>query len=176
MDRRNQAKNSRKKARRAVTFDEGPARALNIMSWLLIIMAAFAIIYWIIFHTTSVLLVKDVETFGDFKNPFLLGSIWLIIISLAAGIQLLLRKEDALVYGILAGGSLVVMGLIQVHFNFMQGVYARLGLAMGIESFINLVAIIFGGYAITFFWNNRENVLEHRDRGPTPPVKRKKRW
>lgn len=176
MDRKSQAKNSRTRARRAVAFDEGPARALKIMSWSLIIMAAFAIIYWIIFHMTPVFLVKDVEIFKDFKNPFLLGSIWLIIISLAAGIQLLMRKEDALVYGILSGGSLVAMGLLQVHFNFMQGVYAKLGLAMGLESFINLVAIIFGGYIITFFWNNRENILEHRDRGPTPPVKRKKRW
>lgn len=176
MDRKNRSKDSKTKNRRVIVLNEGPIRALKVMSWLLIIMAILTIVYWILFHMTSIFWVKDVEMFKNFKAPFLLGSIWLIIVSLTAGIQLLVQKEDALVYGILAGSTLVAMGLIQIHFNIMQGVYSKLGLAMGIETFINLAAIIFGGYIITFFWNNREHILEHRDRGPTPPVKRKKRW
>lgn len=162
-----------KASRKPVAVNEGPVKKMKVISWLLIAMAGSIIIYWILYHTTGVFTLRETGVFDNFRMPFLLGTVFLIIMALTAGVQLLLQKEDAIAYGIITGSTLVFAALISIHFNLAQGVYSQLGFAMGFEAFANAFSFVFGIYIIMFFWNNRDYILKHKEMGPGLPRKKK---
>lgn len=163
-----------KKDRKPVVIDEGPVKNFKILSWVLIATGLLTVLYLILFFTTNIFYIKDLEIFYTFRSSFTLGSIWLIIMSLTTGIQLLIKKEDSLVYGILTAGTLIFAGLISAHFYIARNVYSELGFAMGFETFAILFSLIFGGYLASYLWNNRDHILEQKDMGPGLPKKKKR--
>ncbi len=163
------------KPNRKPIVEEGPVKKLKILSILLIIIAGLGVVYWILFYATSIFFVKGVDFFTDYRGAFLLGGIWLIIISLVAGIKLYLRREESLLYGLIAGGSLITMALISINANIGHDVYTRYVLATGLEAFFNIFALIFGIVLLTFIWNNRYLFMEEKLAGPKPPVKKRKK-
>lgn len=170
----NKKNTKEKKERKAVVIHEGPVKKFKILSWMLIATGLSTIIYLILFFSTNIFTFTELDLFYSFRSSFTLGGIWLVIMSVTAGVQLMLKKEDCLVYGILTGGTLVFGGLISTHFYIARNIYNHPGFAMGFETFAILFSLIFGGYIAGFLWNSRDHILEHKDMGPGLPKKKKR--
>ncbi len=150
---------------------KGPVNTKKIIAGLFIATAVLTLVYWIVFHTTDFL--KPVPMFNTFRTVQLLGSIWIGVTAVATAVELLREKDEATLWGLMAGATLILSALYNIQFNIGQGVYTSFGVGMGIETVGNLYTLILGIYAVNYFWKEFI-VIVNRKAAPNLPVKKKR--
>ncbi len=170
-------KNENNQKKRKPVIDAGTRadKNLKVIGWLLIGTGVLSIIYWILFYATSIFYIGEVSEFEVFRKTSIFGGIWFIIISITAGITVLLKKEDSLVYGALSGGTLIFSGLVAIRFYFANKLYDHVGFAMVFEAVAMLFMSICGGYIATKLWNNRNRIIVPKEAWSVSPMKKKKK-
>jgi len=132
----------------------------GILGGFLIITAAVTVLYWIVFFTTEgIVQTRTDEVYLAFERAFPLADAWLVVASSLAARGLLRGDAGGLLWSLLAGSSLIFLGLMDILFNLENGIYTALSLSVAIEVVINLFCVIFGPVLIASVWSRRHLLL-----------------
>ena len=112
--------------------------------------------YWVLYFTSGEVRVRQDEVYLAFENAFPAADSWMTICTLLGAIGLLRKQAWGFLFGLLAGSSMIFLGLMDVAFNLNQGIYALGGVETAIEVVINLFCLVVGPLIIIYLWRNRQ--------------------
>lgn len=126
----------------------------------LIITFVATLTYWLIYFSSGEVKVRQDEVYLAFENAFPAADAWMAICALLGAIGLFRKQAMGFLFGLLAGSSMIFLGLMDVTFDINQGIYALGGIETAIEVVINLFCLMVGPLIIIHLWKNRKNWLE----------------
>jgi hypothetical protein len=132
----------------------------GILGGFLILTAMVTVLYWIVFFTTEgIVQTRTDEVYLAFERAFPLADAWLVVAASLAGRGLLRGDAGGFLWSLLAGSSLIYLGLMDILFNLENGIYTALSPSVAIEAVINLFCVIFGPVLIASVWSRRHLLL-----------------
>ncbi len=136
------------------TAADAPAalRTVTVMLW---ISAGATVLYWVTFFTSGAVQSSSEGGYIAFERAFPAGDAWLAIAAVISALMLARRDPRALLWGLIAGSSLVYLGLLDTLYNLENGKYASIDGAMAVEVVINLFSLSFGPFLIIYVWRHR---------------------
>ena len=121
----------------------------------LAVAAAGTTAYWIVFFTSGAVQVQRDAEYLAFEKAFPLADGWMAACAALAAVGLWRRRPWGLLFGLLAGSSLVFLGCMDVLWNLNAGSYAIASGAMTAEIVINFFCLAGGSLLILYLWWNR---------------------
>jgi hypothetical protein len=115
--------------------------------------------YWGVFYTSGAVQARTDIVYLTFEKSFLLADAWLAACCAAGAVGLWRRREWGVLFGLLAASSSIFLGLMDVCFNLIEGMYRRGGLEMWIETGINAINLTFGVVIAAVLWSRRNGLL-----------------
>ena len=93
------------------------------------------------------------DTYVAFQNAFLLADCWLVGVCALGAWAILARRPTWSLWVMLGASSSVFLGLMDVCFNFENGIYASArGPALALEVLLNALALGFGVWGAQLGW------------------------
>lgn len=126
----------------------------------LIITFVATLAYWLLYFTSGDVQVRQDEVYLAFENAFPVADAWMAICALLGAIGLLRKQAWGFLFALLAGSSMIFLGLMDVTFNLNQGIYALGGIETAIEVVINLFCLVVSPLIIIYLWKYRKKWLE----------------
>ena len=125
------------------------------LSVLLIGTAVACIYYWVDFYITGGVHVIKYDWYIKFQNSFPAADLWMSFCAVLAAIGLLTGQTYGLLFALLAGSSLIFLGLMDVTFNVQNKLYRLVATSgqMKFEVFLNIFALGFGIALIACLWS-----------------------
>ncbi|MDR5695842.1 MAG: hypothetical protein QN198_05420 [Armatimonadota bacterium] len=138
----------------------GRPTAFTVFGAFLILTAVVTVVYWIVFFTSEgIVQTRTDEVYLAFERAFPLADAWLVVASALAARGLLRADSSGLLWSLLAGSSLIYLGLMDILFNLENGIYTVLSSSVAIEIVINAFCVIFGPVLIAGVWSRRQLLL-----------------
>jgi hypothetical protein len=109
--------------------------------------------YWITVFTGIFTVTELVAGYRDWFMSFPLPDGWIAVVSLLAFIFLLQNKKEASLFGLLAGSSLIFLGLYALMYGINTGLLFILTTDEIIEIAIKVYCLSVGSFFIHYFWN-----------------------
>jgi len=127
---------------------------LITFSVLLIGTAIVCIYYWVDFYITGGVHVIRDDWYIKFQDSFPVADLWMSACAIVGAIGLLAEETYGLLFALIAGSSLIFLGLMDVTFNVQNNLYRLVGTSsqMKFEVFLNLWALGFGIALIAGLW------------------------
>jgi hypothetical protein len=94
------------------------------------------------------------DTYIAFETPFLIADIWLIFLCLISGYGILKGKSYGQFFATAAGGAAIFLGLVDISFSILQGLYQHDLLMLP----LHLIVILLGVFVLV--WFGRYHVLK----------------
>lgn len=98
-----------------------------------------------------------------FETAFPAADTWMAITALVGGIGLLMRKSWGALFALLAGSASIFLGLMDVLYDYLNGIYGHLfspaGTDVAVEIAINIVTLTLGPIIIWYVWTRRQALL-----------------
>ncbi|MBN1811131.1 MAG: hypothetical protein JXA14_04775 [Anaerolineae bacterium] len=133
--------------------------ALTITAVLMLLTAIGTILFWVIFFAD--LEAQRESTFASrskawfaWELSFPLADAWVALTATAGAIGLWRRRPAGLLFGLVSGGALVFLGLIDLLFFMENGLYLPMDAEVAIELLIHLWATGLGLFAIATIWKH----------------------
>ena len=104
----------------------------------------------------------DYRIYVAFEQAFILADSWLAVNGLAGAIGLARQRSWGFLCMLLAGGSGVFLGLMDMLYDLQHGVFSALTSATLIELVIVIFLLIFSPLVIYLTWINRGNYFGER--------------
>ena len=125
-----------------------------------IVVAVLTIAYWIFFFFVpdSVQSFPKEPRYMIFEKTFVAADMWMTLAFFLSAYYLLKKDTKGVLWGIIAGGTFVYLGLMDSLYNIENGKYAFIfssnssQVGMIFELIINLASFIFGAAAIIYVW------------------------
>ena len=114
--------------------------------------------YWIVFFTSGAVQVQRDAAYLAFEKAFPLADGWMAACAALAAVGLWRRRPWGLLFGLLAGSSLVFLGCMDVLWNLNSGSYAIGSNAMKAEIVINVFCLAGGSLLILYLWRHRRSL------------------
>ena len=130
-------------------------RGLAVAVAYLVLASAGTAAYWTVFFTSGAVHVRSDAAYLAFERAFPLADGWMALCALLAATGLWRRRPWGLLFGLLAGSSLVFLGCMDVMWNLNEGSYAIANGAMAAEIVINVFCLAGGPWLITYLWRHR---------------------
>lgn len=109
-------------------------------------------------HATDPAMVKLTLVYMGFESAFPLPDGFVAVTSALAAIYLIGRDAKAVLFGLLSGGGMVFLALIDIWFNVLHGLYAPAYLArdvgMRMEVAINVACLAGAGWSVWRLWGH----------------------
>lgn len=106
---------------------------------------------------------SEVPCYVTFETAFLAADTWMAVTALVGGIGLLIRKSWGVLFALLAGSASIFLGLMDVLYDSLNGIYGRLFSAAGtdvaVEITINILTLTLGSIIIWYVWTRRRTLL-----------------
>lgn len=126
-----------------------------LIAWLELIFAIGFIGVWIYLYKFELNNPKRSEVYRAFERSFPVPDLcWLTPILFISAIGLFLGESFGIFFSIIAGSSLIFLGLVDISFNLQHGGYATNKSDTIFNLFINLVCVVFGPMLLVFGWLN----------------------
>ena len=122
----------------------------------LLLASVGTVVYWTVFFTSGALHVRGDAAYLAFERSFPLADGWMAVCALLGALGLWRRRSWGLLFGLLAGSSLVFLGCMDVMWNLNEGSYAIASGAMAAETVINAFCLAGGPWLITHLWRHRQ--------------------
>ncbi len=152
-------------------MDRERSRPLDqLHALLLLVGAALILAYWLAYFLTDLTkpdfthnltdprLVRLTAVYLGFEGAFPLPDSFVAICLALAGVNLLANKPRAVLFGLVGGGGLMFLALIDIFFNITQGLYAPAMLAadfgMQLEVVINIACLAGAVWTIWRLWGH----------------------
>lgn len=140
------------------------SRADRLHAALMRIMALGMVAFWVAYFGFGAVQTSADPAYLAFENAFPLADAYLAAALLWAAHLLARGRVAAVPVGIAAGSAMVFLGLMDTLFNLEHGKYARMTAEMAVETWINLVCLVFGPWTMVRLWRARhrlEGVGQH---------------
>ena len=118
----------------------------SVLGVLLLVTAVVTVAYWLDFFVRVSVQVVDEEWYLRFERAFPVADGFMALVSLLAGIGLLQGADYGVAFGLVGGGALLFLGLMDVTFNVQNGLFALLprSAPMWAELVINVWSLVLG--------------------------------
>ena len=144
------------------------ARALTITAVLMLLTAIGIILFWIVFFAD--LDAQRESTFASrstawfaWELSFPLADAWVAMTAIAGAIGLWRRRPTGLLFGLVNGGAMVFLGLIDLLFFLENGLYLPMNVEAALELLIHLWMTGFGLFAIAAIWKHGRGDASYRE-------------
>lgn len=139
---------------------------LNIIAVLMLLTAAGTVLYWVVFFADL-----DTQREGTFATrsdawfawelSFPLPDAWIAATSILGAVGLLRMRATGLLFGLVSGGALVFLGLIDTLFFFENGLYLPMNGEVATQLLIQAWTVGFGLFSISAIWKHRNRLINH---------------
>ncbi len=130
-------------------------KGLKIAAVLELVLAAGIVSFWIAYFSADIVQISDPilkEKYLAFESAFPVPDAYLSVVLVIGGIGLLRKKAYGRLFSLIGGASLVFLGLLDISFNTLHGIY-RLGFSEAVMNlFINLMCLGTGVFLILIVW------------------------
>ena len=118
-----------------------------------LLISAGIIIFWALFFTVGLIKIQNPELkeiYNAYEYSFVFPDLLLSIILIIAALHLMRKNPNGFLYSIIAGAMLIFVGLLDISFNLLNGIY-QLGIGEAVlNGLINLACVVFGYILISF--------------------------
>lgn len=111
--------------------------------------------YWVSYFSGGEVHAADTLCYHVFERNFPLPDGFVALCCVLCALNLRRKKAPALLWGLLAAGGFLFLGLIDVSYNLWNGMYRKLNAAMAAEIVINMFCLGFAVWLSRFLWLNR---------------------
>jgi hypothetical protein len=130
----------------------------------LITAAVLIVAFWVLWWSDRGLIAsRATRSYYAFEQGFQLADGWLLLAVLAAAVQLIRRRGDALVWLVAAAGAGLYLLGMDLYYDLGHGIYAR-GTGGVIELVIDILLAAGSVVALRWAWVQRRSLL-----GGAPP-------
>ncbi len=133
-------------------------KGLKIAAVLELVLAAGIVSFWIAYFSADIVQINDPvlkEKYLAFESAFPVPDAYLSVVLVIGGIGLLRKKVYGRLFSLIGGASLIFLGLLDVSFNTLHGIY-RLGFGEAVMNLIiNLMCLGTGVFLIVVVWKYR---------------------
>jgi hypothetical protein len=123
-----------------------------VLAVLLLVTAVVTVGYWVDYFVRGSVQVVPDEWYLRFERAFPVADGWMSACAVMAAIGLLRDADVGVAFGLVAGGALVFLGLMDVTFNVQNGLYRLLprSAPMWSELVINVWCLGLGGALVAY--------------------------
>lgn len=124
----------------------------RIIAGLLLFAAVVTVAYWVIwFSNRDILASAHTIQYFTFENAFPAADGWIVISALLAVVGLLRARRRGIYWTIVAAGSGIYLGFMDVLFDLENGIYTLGGAAI-VEIIINILTFALGVIGLIWAW------------------------
>lgn len=98
----------------------------TVLGVLLLVVAGVTAAYWADFFLRGTVHVVEEEWWIRFEKAFPVADAFMAVAALVAGVGLLRGADYGVAFGLVAGGALVFLGLMDLTFNVQNGLFRLL--------------------------------------------------
>lgn len=135
-----------------------PIKGANAIIALLVLTAVGIVAYWASFFVGGAVQASQEQWYLVFQRTFPVPDGATAFCAAISAIGLYLRKQWAVLWGLIAAGGLMFLGLIDTSFNVQNDIYGRVSGQVGAEIFINIFCLALAPTLAAFLWHNRNNL------------------
>jgi len=133
---------------------------LIVTAVLMFLTAAGTLLFWVTFFADVEVqrggyLASRSDAWFAWEISFPLADGWMAATAILAAVGLWRIRPSGLLFGLVSGGAMVFLGLMDVLFFLQNGLYLPLTGEVAIELFIHLWTVALGLLAITYVWSRR---------------------
>lgn len=141
--------------------------ALTITAVLMLLTAIGIILFWVIFFADldaqrESTFASRSEAWFTWELSFPLADAWVALTAILGSIGLWRKRPAGVLFGLISGGALVFLGLIDLLFFLENGLYLPMNIEVVIELLIHLWATGFGLFAIATIWRHGRGDASYR--------------
>jgi len=119
-----------------------------------ILVGVLTIVFWVLFLFVPNSVQSSTEKcYMVFQHSFVAADMWMCVAFFLSAYFLYNRNVAGVLWGIVAGGTFVFLGLMDILYNIENGMYKHINAGMFFEILINLTSIVFGGFTINYVWS-----------------------
>lgn len=125
----------------------------TVVAVLLLVTAVVTVAYWVDYFVRGTVQADQEEWYLRFERAFPAADGWMSACSVIAAVGLLRGEPYGVGFGLVAGGALVFLGLLDVLFDLQNGLYRLLPRSgqMWAELVINVWSLALGGWLVAAF-------------------------
>ena len=97
-----------------------------VLGVLLVVTAVVTVAYWLDFFLRGTVQAVEEEWYLRFERAFPVADGWMAVCSLVSAVGLFTASSYGTVFGLLAAGALVFLGLMDLTFNLQNGMFRLL--------------------------------------------------
>ncbi len=125
----------------------------NVFVVLEVLVGIFTIVFWLLFLFVPNSVQSSTEKcYMVFQHSFIAADLWMCVAFFLSAYYLYHGSTAGVMWGIVAGGTFVFLGLMDILYNIENGMYKNINSGMFFEILINLTSVVFGGYTINYVW------------------------
>jgi hypothetical protein len=133
---------------------------LTVTAVLMLLTAVGTLLFWVTFFADlgaqrNGYLASRCDAWFAWEVSFPLADGWMAATAILGAVGLWRMGPAGLLFGLVSGGAMVFLGLMDVLFFLQNGLYLPLNGEVAIELFIHIWAITFGLLAIAYIWTQR---------------------
>jgi len=136
---------------------------LTIAAVLMLLTAAGTLLFWVAFFADletqrSGTLASRSDAWFAWELSFPLADLWMAVTGIVGAVGLWRARSGGLLFGLVSGGAMVFLGLMDALFFLENGLYLPLTGEVAVELFIHVWTVAFGGWAIATIWRHRKTL------------------
>jgi hypothetical protein len=118
----------------------------------LLVTAVVTVAYWVDFFFSGTVQAVQDEAYLRFERAFPVADAWVAVCSVVAAVGLFTRSDYGTLFGLLAAGALVFLGLIDLTYNLENGMFRLLpgSVQMWVETVIIAWSLALGGFLAVY--------------------------
>lgn len=136
-------------------MNSGSQKSIKIIAHMELAIAAGILAFWTAFFSTDLIRLTDPrlkEIYMAFESAFPVADLFLVLLLILGAVGLLRKMSYGSFFTLMAGASLIFLGLLDTSFNSRQGLY-HLGFAESVLNIsINAVCLAAGSFFVFKIW------------------------
>ncbi|MBN1202797.1 MAG: hypothetical protein JXJ20_13175 [Anaerolineae bacterium] len=137
---------------------------LTLIAALLLLTAAGALAFWGVFAADldaqrGGYLASECDCWYVWERSFPLADAWMSVTAVLAAVGVWSLRPAGLLWGLICGGALVFLGLMDMLFFVQNGLYVPLNGEVALELAIHAGSILVGLLSIAVIWRHRARLL-----------------
>jgi hypothetical protein len=133
---------------------------LTVTAVLMLLTAVGTLLFWVIFFADleaqrGGYLASRCDAWFAWEMSFPLADGWMAATAILGAVGLWRTRPTGLLFGLVSGGAMVFLGLMDVLFFLQNGLYLPLVGEVAVELFIHVWTAAFGLFVIAYVWARR---------------------
>ena len=138
-------------------------KSLTVAAVLMLLTAVGTLLFWVAFFADleaqrSGTLASRSDAWFAWELSFPLADLWMAVTGIVGAVGLWRARSGGLLFGLVSGGAMVFLGLMDALFFLENGLYLPLTGEVAAELFIHVWTMAFGAWSIATIWRHRKTL------------------